>query len=285
MRIGADIGGIAYAFELDAAVDCTRAVDPRAPTAGAFGLPPPTAAPLPIGGGRHLAVAEGASVDCFELRVHAHGAGTHVECVGHIVADDVTLLDVPRPALYAATLVHIAPTRLGDSGERYLGRCDDDDAVLTAADIAEALAAVAVRGFDEAIVLRTERGSGPPKAEFSGSNPPYPTDEAAALLASLDARLLVLDLPSLDREDDGGGTANHHRWWGLPMGARRAAEAGAGDRLVCELARIPAALAAGPYLLQLDVAPIAADAAPARVRLVAPLGRGADGLGEVAGGR
>jgi arylformamidase len=274
-------GGRLVAFDLDAAVDCTRAIDPRAPQTAAFGLPPPTHQPLALGGGRVLSVADGASVDCGELRVHAHGAGTHVECVGHIVADDVTLLDVPRPALWAATLIDVVPERLGDCGERYLGKCNDDDAVVTSRAIAAALAEVSEGDGDvswlEAIVIcciGSDHSDRPAFIDFTGRNPPYLTEEAMVLLAATTAQLLVVDLPSLDREDDGGGTTNHHRWWGVaPRGAATVIGSLPGlvaspHRLICELAWFPATLAAGRMLLLLDVAPIAADAAPARVRLI-----------------
>jgi hypothetical protein len=74
---------------------------------------------------------------------------------------------------------------------------------------------------------------------------------------------LVVDLPSLDRGDD-ASLAAHRAYWGLSTGSRRAAEATRATALVTELAYIPDRLLDGLYLLELQIAPFASDAAPSR---------------------
>ena len=73
----------------------------------------------------------------------------------------------------------------------------------------------------------------------------------------------VVDLPSLDRGDDPALTA-HRIFWGLPPGATRAAQAARPAATVTELAFIDDSIADGHYLLNLQVAPFVADAAPSR---------------------
>ena len=75
---------------------------------------------------------------------------------------------------------------------------------------------------------------------------------------------LVVDLPSLDRADDGGRLAAHREYWGLPPGADDAAQAARGQALVTELAFVPDAVPDGLYLLDLQVPAFGADAAPSR---------------------
>ena len=84
---------------------------------------------------------------------------------------------------------------------------------------------------------------------------------------------LVVDVPSLDRGNDGGRLLCHRIYWG--MAAR---ESGRNDiarphATVTELAYVPDRLADGPYLLNLQIAPFVADAAPSRPLLypVVPL--------------
>jgi hypothetical protein len=74
---------------------------------------------------------------------------------------------------------------------------------------------------------------------------------------------LVVDLPSLDRGDD-PVLAAHRAYWGLPAGGRRTAEASRATALVTELAYVPDRMLDGLYLLELQIAPFASDAAPSR---------------------
>jgi hypothetical protein len=74
---------------------------------------------------------------------------------------------------------------------------------------------------------------------------------------------LVVDLPSLDRGDDAELTT-HRIFWGLPPGATQAAQAARPGATVTELAFIDDSIPDGQYLLNLQVAPFVADAAPSR---------------------
>jgi hypothetical protein len=65
---------------------------------------------------------------------------------------------------------------------------------------------------------------------------------------------LLIDLPSIDPEVDGGALAAHRALW---------AEGG-DHRTITELIRVPEALPDGLYLLNLQVAPFENDAAPSR---------------------
>ncbi len=75
---------------------------------------------------------------------------------------------------------------------------------------------------------------------------------------------LVVDLPSLDRADDGGALAAHRAFWGLPPATQDARQAQRGRALVTELAYVPDECADGLYLLDLQVPAFATDAAPSR---------------------
>jgi hypothetical protein len=75
---------------------------------------------------------------------------------------------------------------------------------------------------------------------------------------------LVVDLPSLDRADDGGTLMAHRTYWSLAPGATDARHARRGRALVTELAFVPESVADGLYLLDLQVPAFGADAAPSR---------------------
>lgn len=236
----------------------------------AFSLPDARREPVTLGSFVG-SVARGGSVNCEQLVVYPHGNGTHTECVGHVLSSPRTVLDVLPRGLVPALVVHVRPRRLDESGEAYGGKSAPTDLVVTRAALEQALAALALADdalHGAALVVRTGVGGG----DLSGTNAPYFTNDAMALVDERQVAHLLTDLPSLDREDDGGALSSHRMLWGLsagqtspPLDDTRAA------RTVTELCRLDH-VPPGPYLLSLQVAPIGSDAAPSRP-LLHPLER------------
>ena len=75
---------------------------------------------------------------------------------------------------------------------------------------------------------------------------------------------LVVDLPSIDRSQDGGRLAAHRTFWGLPADSRHAAAALRPHATITELAWIAPTVHDGWYLLDLQVPAFLSDAAPSR---------------------
>jgi hypothetical protein len=68
---------------------------------------------------------------------------------------------------------------------------------------------------------------------------------------------LLIDLPSVDRENDGGALAFHHQFWGVPDKLNF-------ERTITELIYVPDSVEDGTYLLELQTAPFENDASPSR---------------------
>ena len=68
---------------------------------------------------------------------------------------------------------------------------------------------------------------------------------------------MLIDVPSVDRESDGGKLVFHHRFWKVP-------EAPNHERTITELVFIKDSIEDGAYILELQVAPFENDAAPSR---------------------
>lgn len=210
-------------------------------------------------------VASGASCMCGVYTLSPHCHGTHTECVGHLTGDAIhvaTLTPVP-PAF--AVVVTVRPGPLGLISHDRPRLSAPTDAVITRAMLAEAAAAWANDPWT-ALVVRTLPNE-PAKAHrrYEGPCPAaYFTADAMHWIVERGVTSLVVDLPSLDRADDGGGLVAHHAYWGLAAGARDARLARRGDALVTELAYIPDTVEDGLYLLDLQVPAFAADAAPSR---------------------
>lgn len=237
----------------------------------------------------------------MELVPHANG--THTECVGHALPGHVTLADIPLPApVLPAVLLTVDPPELGGSGDEY-GPGVPDDRVVSRAALAAAAAALvtaaagggaAVSDDDVAaflrggaVVVRTLPNDDSKRSrQWSGTNAPYFTPAAMRWLLEAGVAHVLCDLPSVDREDDGGHLLAHRAWWGLPprgsapspLAGVTADGGGLCPRTVTELAYVPPALPDGLYLLCLHVAPIDLDAAPSRP-LLFPAVRAAAGGG------
>jgi hypothetical protein len=240
-----------------------------------FADAPASAAPLRTGGFTGT-VASGASCNCGVYTLSPHCHGTHTECVGH-VTDNATALagltPVP-PAL--ALLVSVRPEPLGTTAADSAGPRHASDPVITRALLATA-AARWIRDPWTALVVRTlPNDPGKCHRLYEGPCPaPYFTAEAMQWIVERSVVSLVVDLPSLDRADDGGSLTAHRVYWGLPPDVLDAHQARRGRALVTELAYVPDSATDGLYLIDLQVPAFAADAAPSRpvlypVREIAP---------------
>ena len=67
----------------------------------------------------------------------------------------------------------------------------------------------------------------------------------------------LIDLPSVDRENDKGKLAFHHAFWHVPENPNH-------SKTITEFIFVPESCLDGEYLLNLQVAPIENDASPSR---------------------
>lgn len=188
-------------------------------------------------------VKHGAPVNFRNVFFNPHGHGTHTECVGHITKATISLNDCLKEFLMPAILVSVKPEKQTNG-----------DLLITSLQIEKALN----NKTAPAIILRTlpNRFSKISK-HYSGTNPAYLHHEAASLIRDKGFRHLLIDLPSVDREEDGGKLLAHHAFWNHPKKTRK-------DCTITELIYVPDAVKDGFYFLNLIPAPFENDAAPVR---------------------
>ncbi len=185
-------------------------------------------------------VRKGASVNYRNISFNPHGNGTHTECVGHIDEEIHSVNQHFKQYHCLAQVVSVEPTA-ETNGDLVIGP-----------DQLEELEKV------DAVIIRTlPNDSGKRTRNHSGTNPPYLKAETVAALVAAGCRHLILDLPSVDREEDGGKLLGHRAFWNYPEAPRF-------DCTITELAFIPDTVEDGLYLLNLQVAPFENDAAPSR---------------------
>jgi arylformamidase len=229
-----------------------------------FAAPPARAAALRAGSfnGR---VARGASCNCSSYSLTPHCDGTHTEGAGHLTREALDVLDVVPPGLIPALLLSIAPVAAETApGEDSDPAPQAGDTLLTAAAIVAAWPA-ALPCAPAALVLRTlPNAEEKCRRDYRRQRAAYLTRQAAQLLVERGIRHLVLDLPSADRDEDGGALTAHRTFFGLPPGTTALASAARADCTITEFAYVPDAIADGPWALQIQVPALAGDALPSR---------------------
>ena len=193
-------------------------------------------------------VALGGSTNYQRIRVTPHGNGTHTECYGHISPDPtVTLNQCLRRFLFVARVVSVAPVPRPNG-----------DLVVQLADVQAALMASPDRALPEALVLRTLPNEAAKRhRQYSGTNPTYIESALAEYLAKYDIQHLLLDLPSVDREEDAGQLLAHHAFWQYPAQPRR-------EATITELVFVSDEIQDGLYLLNLQITSLELDASPSK---------------------
>ena len=128
------------------------------------------------------------------------------------------------------------------------------DQVITLALLQEELAGKK----PEVLLIRTlPNDLGKLQKDYSGTNPPYLAVEAVEWMVSQGIKHLLLDLPSIDREEDGGALAGHKAFWQFPGEERL-------DCTVTELIFVPDEIEDGLYFLNLQIAAFELDATPSK---------------------
>jgi arylformamidase len=203
-------------------------------------------------------VAEGGSVNFRNIFFNPHGHGTHTECLGHITPEVYSVNGVIRKQFMKALLVSIEPQQRAHADGK-------TDAVVTG----EQLAQLLENQSCEALLIRT-LPNGPEKrsTDYSSTNPAYFDADIVPLLDAAGVKHLLVDVPSVDRENDGGALVFHHAFWGVPDDQRF-------DRTITEMIYVPDEAEDGIYLLNIETAPFVNDATPSRP-VIYPLHRNAE---------
>lgn len=189
-------------------------------------------------------VNKGGSVNFRTVTFNPHGNGTHTECVGHISKEFYTINKNLQRFMFVAELISVLPFEL-----------DNGDFVITRKQLENVLKE---SGKPEAVIIRT-LGNNATKlhTNYSNTNPPYILKEAIEYLNELGVMHLLLDMPSVDKEVDGGKLEAHHAFWNYPENTQL-------HKTITELIYVPNDIFDGTYILNLQIAPFENDASPSK---------------------
>lgn len=189
-------------------------------------------------------VNKGGSVNFRNIKFNPHGNGTHTECVGHISKEFYTINKSLERFLFVAELISVLPFEL-----------ENGDFVITRKQLENALRE---SGKPEALIIRTlSNSSAKLHTNYSNTNPPYILKEAIEYLNELGVMHLLLDMPSVDKEVDGGKLEAHHAFWNYPENTQL-------HKTITEMIYVPNDIFDGTYILNLQIAPFENDASPSK---------------------
>lgn len=209
----------------------------------------------------------GGSCNFEQVKLIPHCNGTHTECVGHITNQRISVHECLRDAFVLATLISIEPENAGESNETYAVELSETDKLITRRTLENALKNVD-ENFRQALVVRTLPNNIEKLSKTHLDDvPPFFSTEAMQFIKELNVKHLLADLPSIDRIFDEGKLSNHRFFWNVEPSVFEMNERTLRENTITEMIYVPNEIADGIYLLNLQIAPFAADASPSRPQL------------------
>jgi len=192
-------------------------------------------------------VKDGSGVNFYSVYFSPHAHGTHTETLGHVMEAKQSI-DRRLSKYFFTAQVITCPMEQGE------------DRIISTRGV---LDAIDLKNPPEAIVLRTLPNVERVKKHinYSNTNPPYMREDLAAQLAKIGIDHLLIDTPSVDKEEDGGALVSHHAFWQTQSKNPRE------HATITELIYVPDEVEDDLYLLELQIAPIDNDASPSRPTL------------------
>jgi arylformamidase len=234
--------GQRYTADLSEPIDLAIPLRDGAENPNCFWAPMPEFSPV-AAGDFVGSTAQGGVVNFFNVRFNPHGNGTHTECVGHIARERFSLRECLREHHFLSKIVSLFPRRT-EEGDRVIFR--------------DQLEEIFEKNETKALIIRTLPNDNlKMRRSYSGTNPPYLHHEAAEYLVEAGVEHLLLDLPSVDREEDGGQLLAHRAFWQYPQAVRAHCS-------ITEMVFVPDEVRDGFYWLNLQTAAFDLDASPSR---------------------
>lgn len=188
------------------------------------------------------AVSEGADINFNNIQFNPHAHGTHTECVGHITQEVHSINKNLKTFFFLAEVITVAP-------ENYL-----KDKIISKKQLQFALG----NKKRDAVILRTIPNTREKLSrQYSNTNWPYLKEDAVKFLVSKGIKHLLIDLPSIDKEKDGGELLGHNAFWNTNGKLRM-------DATITEFIYVSNKIDDGEYFLNLQIAPFENDASPSK---------------------
>lgn len=228
-------------IDLSKPLDISIPISSRKDNVNAWYIGPPQIEPEVIEGDI-ISVEHGASVNFNSIKFNPHSHGTHTETVGHITKKSYSINKYLKQFFFLAEVITIAPEKLGE------------DYIISKKQLQFAIG----NKKRDAIVIRTLPNTKDKlNMQYSNTNPIYMLEDAANYLKKKEVKHLLIDLPSVDKEQDDGELLAHNAFWNTKGKLRL-------DATITEFIFVPNTVNDGCYILNLQIAPFENDASPSK---------------------
>lgn len=200
-------------------------------------------------------INQGGVVNFKNIFLNPHGNGTHTECVGHISKEEFTINNCLKEFHFFGKVISVnVKTRWNEAFQK------DDQCI----DVEEMREKTKEWNGEKVLIIRTLPNDETKRSRhYSATNPPYFTSEAINFIIELGIDHLMVDLPSIDREQDNGALIGHHTFWNYPTLPQT-------HKTISELLYIPQQLPDDRYFVNIQIMSIESDASPSKI-LVYPI--------------
>ncbi len=231
-----------YKIDLSKPIDISIPIDMSRQNISAWYLDAPKIAPVESGDWVG-SVTEGADVNFNNIQFNPHAHITHTECVGHITKELYSINKNLKQFFFLAEVITIVPEEI-----------ENGDLVITKKQLKVAFG----DKKREAVIIRTMPNSDDKlNNQYSNTNPSYLLEETAVYLRENNVEHLLIDLPSVDKEQDGGKLLAHNAFWNTADDIRF-------NATITEFIYVKEQVKDGMYFLNLMVAPFENDATPSK---------------------
>ena len=205
----------------------------------------------------------GLNFETYQLTPHCNG--THTECVGHLTQERLYVHEVLKESFWLSQLITIESILASQTQDQYDPPLQDADRVI---DRSQLIQAWPLKSKSKALIIRTHPNPSEKRYwDYSQVQPPFFTLEAMQEIRARGVQNLLVDFPSVDRLFDEGKLRNHRTFWGLAPGQKALRDKEVPTQTITEMVYVPEGVIDGTYLLELQIAPFLADAAPSRPRI------------------
>lgn len=192
-------------------------------------------------------VAQGAPVNFRNIAFNPHAHGTHTECFGHISKTWESVSDHINTFFHFAQVVTINPVCL-ENGDYVITK----NCLINSIDPKLGIKAIVVRTLPNDVEKVNKN--------YSNTNPPYILEDAMQYIVNLGIEHFLIDLPSVDKENDEGKLLAHRVFWNYPRDIRENAS-------ITELIYVPNQVKDGTYFVNIQFPRFNNDASPSRIFL------------------
>ena len=201
-------------------------------------------------------VKDGAPCNIPIINLNIHCGATHTECRSHITKEKMSVTDCIKNSLLLSHLISVTPSNKIEN-DSYHYPVNKDDLIITKDMLYEKIKDIKTPSLKSIIVRTLPNSDKRLNQNYNINKNAFFSNEAIYYLKSIGIENLIVDLPSIDKYDDGGKLGNHRIFWGVDKGTLN-------QNTITELTYIKNQIEDGEYLLSLNMLNLNLDASPSR---------------------